>query len=84
MASKYECQCGEIVRTNLAEGHGLHLLVSESMLELSESQIAEGVNPLLDRISVESSVVAVCRKCGRLAVIDNHYNVKRYEPASGS
>jgi len=80
VASKYECRCGEIVRTNLSEGHGLHLLVSESLLELSESQIAEGVDPLLDRISLESSVVAVCRKCGRLAVIDNHYKIKLFEP----
>jgi len=84
VASKYECRCGEIVRTNLSEGHGLHLLVSESMLELFESQVAEGVKPQVDRISSDSSVVAVCRKCGRLAVIDNHYNVKLYEPAAGS
>lgn len=82
MASKYECRCGEIVRTNLSEGHGLHLLVAESMLELSDSQIADDVGSLLDRISLESAVVAVCRKCGCLAVIDNHYNVKLYEPAS--
>jgi len=54
------------------------------MLELFESQVAEGVKPQVDRISSDSSVVAVCRKCGRLAVIDNHYNVKLYEPAAGS
>jgi hypothetical protein len=81
VASKYECRCGEIVRTNLSEGHQVHLLVSERLLELSDSQLAEGIDSLLDRISLESSVVAVCRKCGRLAVIDKYYNVKLYEPA---
>lgn len=84
MASKYACRCGEIVRTNLSEGHGLHLLVAERLLDPSESQIAEGVDPLLDRISRESCVVGVCRKCGRLAVIDNNYNIKLYEPAPAS
>jgi hypothetical protein len=84
MASKYACRCGEIVRTNLTEGHGLHLLVAERLLELSDSQIAEGVDPLLDRITQESSVVAVCRKCGRLAVVDNDYNIKLYEPVPAS
>ncbi len=62
----------------------MHLLVAERLLELSDIQIAEGVAPLLDRISLESSVVAACRKCGRLAVIDNNYNIKLYEPVPAS
>ena len=39
MASKYACRCGEIVRTNLSEGHDLHFLVSERLLDLSDSQM---------------------------------------------
>ncbi len=80
MASKYVCRCGETVRTNLYEGHGLHLLVPEAATDLTDE---EQQKPLADYVStlvLSARVVATCRKCGCIALVDNAYNVKLYAP----
>jgi len=80
MASKFICKCGEVVRTNLYEGHGLHLLVSEHLTDLPSDR--PDSEELLDQLVRESSIVATCPRCGTIAIIDKHYNIKLYAPTS--
>ncbi len=77
MASKYTCECGEVVPTNLFSGHGLRLLVPEELLDAEEP---ESSAQRVDRLVSESHTVAECQKCGKLALIDNQYNIKLYVP----
>ncbi len=76
MASKYVCACGEVVRTNLYEGHGLHLLVPEGLTDVADEPTD---SPLIDEIIRESDVVAECPKCKRLAIVNTDYKVRFYE-----
>lgn len=77
MASKYICDCGEIIRTNLFSGHGVRLLVPEELLDVEETETS---THLVDRLVLESLTVAQCQKCGKLALIDNEYKIKLYAP----
>lgn len=80
MASKFRCTCGNVVRTNLYEGHGLHLLVPEEVTDVSDAEVG---GSHLDRLVQEAQVVAKCSKCGNLAIIDNEYGVQLYAPIHG-
>ena len=80
MASKFRCTCGNVVRTNLYEGHGLHLLVPEGMTDVSDAEVDDSY---VDRLVQEARVVAKCSQCGNLAIIDNEYKVQLYAPIHG-
>lgn len=82
MASRFVCRCGEVVRTNLFEGHDLHLMVAEGLVDPPGNEPTGSPDALLDSIVLNSDVVANCRKCGCLAVIDKHYGISLYEPVS--
>jgi hypothetical protein len=82
MASKFVCRCGEVVRTNLFEGHNLHLMVPERRVDAPGNEQTVSPEALLDSIVMNSDVVAKCRNCGCLAVIDKHYGISLYEQVS--
>lgn len=82
MASKFTCICGTLVRTNLYEGHGLRLLVSEELTELQEEELSQPCESFVDRLVHESLIVAKCQSCGVLALIDNKYRIELYAPVS--
>lgn len=48
MTSKFRCDCGASVRTNLFEGHGVYVLVAEKHVE--EDRSDDDANACLDRI----------------------------------
>lgn len=76
LASKFVCNCGEIVRTNLYEGRGVFLLVPEQLTDVSgDANLNEVLGDLVD----QSDIVAICGSCRRLHVIDNKYTIKTYE-----
>ncbi len=80
MASKYTCKCGQVVRTNLYEGHGLHLLVPEELTDQGPAELAGPRSEYVDTIVAKSKVVAECPKCGTMAFVDSAYNIKLYAP----
>ncbi len=82
MASKFTCRCGDIVRTNLYEGHDLHLLVPETATDLGDAERLEPCGALVDSLVLDSQIVATCSNCGALALIDNAYNIKLYVPVT--
>lgn len=82
MASTYKCVCGNLVRNNLYEGHNLHLLVPEGLTDMTEAEEAQPVGGFLDRLVLESAVVAKCPDCGVLAVISDESGVQHYAPVS--
>ena len=84
MASKFICRCGETVRTNLFSGHGVHLLLDEELVDTASGGGPSDLEPLLNEIVKQSEIVAKCGKCGYIAIIDKDYNIKLYEPISGS
>jgi len=79
LASKHTCHCGTLIRTNLYEGHGVSLLVPESLTDVPSSA---GLSPdqLLDHLIRESKVVAQCPTCGTLSIIDKEYRVEYFAP----
>lgn len=79
MANKVLCACGELLQLQINAGHGLHLLIPEELTNLPTDDNTP-CGALLDLIVRESSVVALCPKCGGLAVIDPDLNVKHYAP----
>jgi len=80
LASKFVCRCGAVVRTNLYEGHGLHLLVPEALTDLADQQLQGPCGQLVDELVSKSKVVATCPKCGTVAFIDSSYEVTLYAP----
>ena len=82
MASKFVCRCGEVVRTNLYEGHALRLLIPEEATDLSRQQLQEPAEQVVDALVSKSVVVAECPKCGAFALVDRQYNIKLYVPAN--
>lgn len=82
MASKFLCACGSVVRTNIYEGHGLHLLVPEELTDLPEHELREPCEPFVDRVVRESVIVAKCSNCGVLALVDKNYNITLYAPVA--
>jgi hypothetical protein len=82
VASKFVCRCGEIVRTNLYEGHGLQLLVPEEATEVSAAELQESAEGFINNLVRNAIVVAKCAKCGTLALVDNEYKIKLYAPVN--
>jgi len=76
MASKIRCQCGTTVRTNLFEGHENLLLVRETLLEPDK--------PDIESLIVKSSVVAECKNCERLHILNNDGTFSTYEKTSSN
>ena len=70
MASKFTCDCGELIRTNLFEGHNLNLMVSENVVNSTED---------VSKVIEKSQVVVDCRNCGNRYFIDNDYNFEKYK-----
>ena len=81
MASKFVCTCGTVVRTNLYEGHGLHLLVAEESTDPPERELHELYEHYIEKIVRESLVVAKCSQCGTLALIGGE-SIKLYAPVA--
>jgi hypothetical protein len=75
VASKYICRCGAVVRTNLFEGHGLSLLVSEGLFD-GPNVDSQPASTLVDVLIRDSRVVARCAACGTLSVVDSDGRVK--------
>ena len=82
MASKYTCSCGQVVRTNLYEGHGLRLLLPEELTDLSTSELAGSKEEYVDTIVAKSKVVAECPSCSTVAFIDSAYGIRLYAPVA--
>jgi hypothetical protein len=79
MASKHRCLCGEIVRTNLYEGHAISLLVPEQLTDVPDTSGQSAV-VLVDQLVAESKIVVQCKTCGTLSVVDNDYRVQFFAP----
>lgn len=82
MASKFTCVCGNQVRANLYEGHGLRLLVEEECTDLSPHELSQPCEEFVDKLVREAEVVAKCQSCGTLALIGNGHEVEFYAPVS--
>lgn len=82
MASKFTCVCGSVVRTNLYEGHGLRLLISEDLTDLRDQELSQPCGAFVDRIVHESVVVVKCQNCGVLALVNKEYGIELYAPLS--
>lgn len=82
MASKLICVCGNQVRTNLYEGHGLRLLFAEERTDLSQHELSQPCEEFVDKLVHEAEVVAKCQNCGTLALVSNDYKVEFYAPVS--
>ena len=80
MASKFTCVCGSAVRTNLHEGHGLRLLVSEELTDLPDQELSQPCEAFVDKLVRESVVVAKCQNCGVLALVNNEHGIELYAP----
>jgi hypothetical protein len=78
MSSKYTCTCGHPVRTNLYEGHGLSLLIPESLTDMTEQDEQKSAGHFVNQVVASSSVVAKCLNCGALGIVDNEYQVEIY------
>ena len=65
MASQLVCDCGHVLRKNLFEGHGLHFLVAEELID-SPANIAcdDWVNAMIQ----QSAVVMTCPMCEGITV----------------
>ena len=81
MASKFKCDCGLVIRTNLYEGHENYLLVPEVLTDVESSADLDAV---LSSIILNSKKVAFCSNCKKLHVIDNTYNIASYESVDRS
>ena len=77
MASRILCSCGEALRINLFEGHGLKLLVAEELIDISNDS---SCTQLLDTLVLKSPVVVLCKNCGVLSIVDNDLGIRRYAP----
>jgi len=66
VASKIQCHCGHVLRTNLYEGNGLSLLVPEALTDRAESN--ESARDVLDQIVAQSSVVVACPSCKGITI----------------
>ena len=82
VASKYTCSCGQVVRTNLYEGHGLRLLVPEELTDPNTSETEGSREEYVDTIVAKSKVVAECPSCGTVAFIDSAYGIRLYAPVA--
>ena len=77
MASRILCSCGEALRINLYEGHGLKLLVAEELTDIpNESSCTQ----LIDILVLKSPVVVLCKNCGVLSIVDKDLGIRRYAP----
>ena len=65
MASRVVCKCGHMLRKNLGEGHGLHLLVPE---ELTERPIDTTFDDRMSAMIWQSAVMITCPMCEGLTV----------------
>jgi hypothetical protein len=80
MASKFLCRCGETIRTNLYEGHGLRLLVPEEAIDVRDPVSGEEAQAYVNSLVAAAVVVAECPRCKALALIDHDYNIILYSP----
>jgi hypothetical protein len=80
MASKFLCRCGETIRTNLYEGHGLRLLVPEELTVIPDLVSDEQAQPYVSDLVEAAQVVAECPNCKVLAMIDKDYRITFYAP----
>ncbi|HEX8209357.1 MAG TPA: hypothetical protein VF584_04140 [Longimicrobium sp.] len=80
MASKFLCRCGETIRTNLYEGHGLRLLVPEELTDIPDLVSNEQAQAHVSDLVNAALVVAECPNCKALAVIDQDHRITLYTP----
>lgn len=80
MASKFLCPCGETIRTNLYEGHGLRLLVPEEATDVPDPVSDEEAQAYIGSLVEAAVVVAECPRCKTLALIDHHHSIRLYRP----
>ena len=61
MASKFLCDCGEVVRTNSFEGHGVYSLITDNDIDKLKEPISE--KDLTD-LWFNSQKMVECSRCG--------------------
>ena len=79
MASKHVCLCGAVIRTNLYEGHGLSLIIPEALTDIPNDE-RPAVAEFIDRLHLESLILAQCATCGTLSIVDGDDTVKFFAP----
>jgi hypothetical protein len=82
MASKFLCRCGETVRTNLYEGHGLRLLVPEELTDVPHPVSTEQAQSYVESLVAAGVVVAECPRCKAIALIDEDHRIRLHAPLS--
>lgn len=80
MASKFLCRCGETIRTNLYEGHGLRLLVPEEITDVPDVISNEQAQGYIESLVAAAVVVAECPRCRAIALVDEDHSVRLYAP----
>ena len=72
MGSKFLCDCGETIRTNLFEGHNLKILVSEN--DIDKQMDEENIKRIIEK----SEIVVKCNKCNSIYIIDKNSNIVKW------
>jgi hypothetical protein len=72
MASKFICECGYTVCTNLFEGHGIFFMVSDNFID--EIEYSDTTKSIIDAL-LKSKKAVKCKSCGDLYL----WNVNKKE-----
>jgi hypothetical protein len=67
MSSRFLCDCGERIDTNMFSGNGTALLVSEVMLEHDLSGVS--AEEFVQELILKTQKVVTCRNCDRLYIL---------------
>ena len=71
MASKFKCECGYIVRTNMFEGHGIYRMLSDN--EIDQFTDTDSAKAIID-LWFKSQEVIKCKGCDNLHLWDSDLN----------
>lgn len=67
MASKFICECGYQVRTNMFEGHGIYRMITDNEIDLIDD--SESAKSVID-LWLKSQELIKCKGCGSLYLWD--------------
>jgi hypothetical protein len=80
MARTFLCRCGETVRTNLYEGHGLRRLVPEEHTDIPDLISDEQAQRYVSSLITAAVIVAECPRCKAIALIGGDHGFRLYTP----